>query len=187
MSIGLIVLLGNPGSEYHGTRHNVARQLLPFLARDAGVFREKFGARYTELFLGSSKVLLAEPLCYMNETGQPVSRIAAFYKIPPADILAVHDELELPLGRISLKIGGGTAGHKGLKSIANLIGSKDFARLRIGIGRPRRGTVSSFVLGRLTSDEQQILSDILPDAADTATAYFGNRSHILRSFGKTSN
>lgn len=126
-------------------------------------WKEKFHGRIADT--ASGRFLI--PGTYMNESGKSVAAAAVFYKLKPEEILVVHDDLELPFGSIALRTGGGPAGHNGLKSIKKLIGADGFHRLRIGIGRPEKGGVDSWVLGRFSPLEENMLPDILDAAADS--------------------
>ncbi|MCK5807673.1 aminoacyl-tRNA hydrolase [bacterium] len=170
----LVVFLGNPEPEYRGTRHNIARLVTPAIVDASAHWKEKFNARYSDTFVGSHKVLFVEPATYMNLSGQPVSRLASFFKIPTQNIIVLHDDLELSFGTVSVRKGGGTAGHNGLRSIAQLLGSPDFIRVRIGIGRPKRGDVASFVLGKFTPDEHIALDGISSEAAEAVEKLLSN-------------
>ena len=136
----LVVGLGNPGREYAQNRHNVGWMVLDELARrhDAS-WRDKFNGRIAEVRLDGHRVALLRPETYMNESGRSVGAAARFYKVEPDAVLVVHDEGDLDLGRLQARMGGGLAGHNGLRSIAQHLGTQDFLRLRIGVGRPERG------------------------------------------------
>lgn len=158
----LVVGVGNPGSEYAHTKHNVAWLLfdsLPVLR--AANWKSKFKGEYCDVDLKGQKITFLKPLTYMNLSGESVQPLAAFYKIPPAEILVVHDELDLPFGQVQFKMAGGFAGHNGLKSIAGCLGTDAFARLRIGIGRPVHGSVSDWVLGDFPKDQRHFLPVLL--------------------------
>ena len=135
----LVVGLGNPGDNYARTRHNLGFMVADLLAARLGSkfkAHKRSGAEVVSGRLAGHSVLLAKPRCYMNESGRQVGPLAKFYSVPPADIIVVHDDLDLEFGRIRLKIGGGEGGHNGLRSVAAALGTKDFQRVRIGIGRP---------------------------------------------------
>ena len=137
--IRLIVGLGNPGADYVDTRHNAGFWFVDELARDKlVVFRneKRFNGDLCKFSEGGKDVFLLKPMTFMNRSGQPLSAVARYYKITPAQILVVHDELDLPPGTNKLKFGGGHGGHNGLRDIINHLGSRDFFRLRIGIGHP---------------------------------------------------
>jgi peptidyl-tRNA hydrolase, PTH1 family len=146
----LVAGLGNPGREYEQTRHNVGWLVADELARrHGGSFRSKFSGRVTELRLGDLRLALLKPETYMNESGRSVGAAARFYKVPPERTLLVHDDVDLEEGRLQARLGGGLAGHNGLRSIGQHLGTNDFLRLRIGVGRPGRGDprpVADYVL-----------------------------------------
>src|ERR671935_267987 len=136
----LVVGLGNPGREYVGHRHNVGWMVVDELARrHGGSWRGKFSGQLTEVRIDGHKVALLKPETYMNESGRSVQAAARFFKVDPDAILVVHDEGDFDLGRLQARRGGGLAGHNGLRSIAQQLGTPDFLRLRIGVGRPERG------------------------------------------------
>jgi PTH1 family peptidyl-tRNA hydrolase len=146
----LVAGLGNPGREYEQTRHNVGWLVADELARrHGGSFRSKFSGRVAEVRLGGLRLALLKPETYMNESGRSVGAAARFYKVPPEQALLVHDDVDLEEGRLQARLGGGLAGHNGLRSIAQHLGTNDFLRLRIGVGRPGRGdqrSVADYVL-----------------------------------------
>jgi PTH1 family peptidyl-tRNA hydrolase len=164
----LVVGLGNPGPKYAETRHNIGFMVIDELARHAGVsFKDKFKGHVVRASLGGVDVILLKPMTFMNVSGVSVGACATFYKIPPERTLVVHDELDLSFGTLRLKVGGGHAGHNGLRSIFAHFG-KTFARLRCGIGRPgHSGAVTGHVLGRFDASEQAELTDVI-DAATKA-------------------
>lgn len=136
----LIVGLGNPGREYAGNRHNVGRMVVEELARrHGGSWKAKFNGRITDVRIDGHRVALLAPETFMNDSGRSVAAAARFYKLRPAAILVVHDEIDLEPGRLQMRLGGGLAGHNGLRSVTDYLGSRDFLRLRIGVGRPERG------------------------------------------------
>jgi PTH1 family peptidyl-tRNA hydrolase len=136
----LVVGLGNPGREHARNRHNVGWMVVDELARrHSGSWRAKFAGQMAEIRVGDEKIALLKPETYMNDSGRAVGQAAAFFKLAPEDVLVVHDEGDFDLARLELKVGGGLAGHNGLRSIAQVLGTQDFLRLRIGVGRPERG------------------------------------------------
>jgi PTH1 family peptidyl-tRNA hydrolase len=158
----LVVGLGNPEKKYARNRHNVGFMCVDALASDLGApeWRDKWKGRTTK----AGDVTLLEPMTFMNLSGESVQPAAAFLKAAPTDILVVHDELDLPFGDVRLKMGGGHAGHNGLRSIIECLGSPDFARLRVGIGRPPagfRGDVADWVLSNFDPVETAELPDVL--------------------------
>jgi PTH1 family peptidyl-tRNA hydrolase len=136
----LIVGLGNPGREYERHRHNVGRMVVEDLARRHGAsFRSKFFGRLAELRLDGRRVAMLVPETFMNDSGRSVGAAVGFFKVPLESLLVVHDEGDFDLGRLQARPGGGLAGHNGLRSIARQLGSQEFQRLRVGVGRPGRG------------------------------------------------
>lgn len=166
----LVVGLGNPGPRYETTRHNVGFLVADILADRIGSgfkVHKKSGADVTTGRLGGRSVVLAKPRTYMNESGRHVGPLAKFYSVAPADVVVIHDELDIDFGRIRLKFGGGEGGHNGLRSIASALGTKDFQRVRIGVGRPPgRQDPAAFVLENFNSKERPELGTILEQAAD---------------------
>jgi PTH1 family peptidyl-tRNA hydrolase len=167
----LVVGLGNPGREHEGQRHNVGFMVLDALRSAEGwpEYREKHGGLTTRGELAGQPVVLLAPETYMNRSGESVQPAAAFLKAAPADILVVHDELDLPWREVRLKMGGGHAGHNGLRSIIGRLGTPDFARVRVGIGKPPAGlgrSTSDWVLSRFDAGERQELGDVVGRAVD---------------------
>ncbi len=164
----LVAGLGNPGREYERTRHNVGFMVADELARrHGGSFRLKFSGRLAEVRLDSLRLALLEPETYMNESGRSVGAAARFFGIEPQGLLVVHDDVDLEPGRLQARRGGGLAGHNGLRSITQHVGSQDFLRLRIGVGRPERGDrrpVADFVLSEFEPDVD--VDGLLRRAAD---------------------
>lgn len=169
----LVVGLGNPGRTYEHTRHNAGARALERLAAGlhATLGKSKFRALLAEIRTGEVAVKLARPTTYMNDSGQAVQPLARFYKIPPERLIVLHDELDLPLGQLRLKRGGGTAGHHGLDSIAGMLGTKDFYRVRIGVGKPARSEATvDWVLDRLPKSAAEALGVAEGEAGDAALA-----------------
>jgi PTH1 family peptidyl-tRNA hydrolase len=184
----LVVGLGNPGREYRDTRHNVGFMVADELARRHGAgFRSKFSGLVADLRLEGRRVALLEPQTYMNESGRSVAAAVRFYKVPLPSLLVVHDEVDLPLGRLQVRLGGGLAGHNGLRSLVRQLGSPDFLRLRIGVGRPERGDprpVADFVLSpfepevdvdRLVSRATDAVEAVATEGAEAAQRRFNER------------
>lgn len=166
----LVVGLGNPGPQYAKTRHNVGFMVADVLAARIGVpfkVHKKSGAEVATGRLGGRSVVLAKPRCYMNESGRQIGPLAKFYSIAPDDVIVIHDELDIDFGKVRLKLGGGEGGHNGLRSVANALGSKDFQRVRIGIGRPPgRKDPAAFVLEPFSSTERTEVPTLCELAAD---------------------
>ena len=163
----LVVGLGNPEAKYARNRHNIGFMVLDQLAQDAGISmtKTKFKGIYGTGLIEGSSVVLLKPQTYMNLSGRSVAPAQTFFDVEHTDVLVVHDELDLPFGRVRLKMGGGHAGHNGLRSMVKEMGSNAFARLRVGIGRPVHGDVSNFVLSDFARGEEQ---EWLPDLIDRA-------------------
>ncbi|GAA1768577.1 aminoacyl-tRNA hydrolase [Kocuria aegyptia] len=167
----LVVGLGNPGPEYARTRHNVGQMVLDELAsRLGGSFKvHKTRAQVLESRLrpGGPRVVLAKPMTYMNTSGGPVAGLAKFYDIPSERVIAVHDEIDIPFAALKLKIGGGEGGHNGLRDMSKALSTKDYYRVRVGVGRPPgRMDAASYVLKPFSSTEGKELPFLLDDAAD---------------------
>lgn len=166
----LVVGLGNPGPQYATTRHNLGYLVADILADRLGSgfkVHKRSGAFATTGRLGGRSVVLAKPRVYMNESGRQVGPLANFYSVAPADVVILHDELDIDFGRIRLKAGGGVAGHNGLRSVASALGTNDFQRVRIGVGRPPgRQSGASFVLENFNSRERPEVGTICEQAAD---------------------
>ena len=171
----LVAGLGNPGRKYERTRHNLGWLVLDELARrHGGSWRSKFSGSFAEVRLGDLRLGLLKPETYMNESGRAVGEAARFYKVEPEGLLVVHDDVDLEPGRLQARAGGGLAGHNGLRSLAQHLGSQEFERLRIGVGRPGRGdprSVSDWVLsGFAPADDVEALIAKAADAVETIAA-----------------
>jgi PTH1 family peptidyl-tRNA hydrolase len=164
----LVAGLGNPGREYARNRHNAGHMVVDELARrHGGSWRSKFSAELSELRLGDARVALLKPMTYMNESGRSVGAALRFFKLPPDRLLVVHDEGDFDLGRLQARLGGGLAGHNGLRSVAQALGTQDFLRLRIGVGRPERGDrrpLADYVLSDFAPEDDA--EEIVARAAD---------------------
>ena len=171
----LVVGLGNPGREYANHRHNVGRMVVDELARrHGGSWKGKFSGRLAEVRLDGHRVGLLEPETYMNDSGRSVAAAARFFKLEPDAVLVVHDEIDFEHGRLQARLGGGLAGHNGLRSIASHLRTSDFLRLRIGVGRPGRGdprTPADYVLSNFVpEDDAEALVGRAADAVETLDA-----------------
>jgi PTH1 family peptidyl-tRNA hydrolase len=166
----LVVGLGNPGPVYAKTRHNLGFMVADLLAARAGATfkaHKKSGADAATGRLAGRPVILGKPRGYMNESGRQVAALAKFYSVPSAELIVIHDELDIEFGRIRLKFGGGVAGHNGLRSVASALSTNDFHRVRIGIGRPPgRKEPAAFVLENFTATERPEVPLICEQAAD---------------------
>jgi len=153
----LVAGLGNPGREYARNRHNAGWMVVDELARRHGAsFRGKFSGRLAETRLGERRIALLEPETYMNESGRSIAPAARYFKVEADSVLVVHDDVDLEFGRVQARLGGGLAGHNGLRSVAQALGTQEFLRLRLGVGRPARGDrrpVADYVLSPFEPDE----------------------------------
>jgi len=184
----LVVGLGNPGREYATTRHNVGFMVADELARrHGGAWRSKFSGEVADVRLDGARLALLKPQTFMNDSGRSAAAAAKFYKVEPEDLLAVHDEVDLDLGRMQARLGGGLAGHNGLRSLASALKTPEFLRLRIGVGRPERGDrrpVSDWVLspfdpsvdvGSLVGRAADAVETLVRDGLDVAQQRFNER------------
>lgn len=164
----LVAGLGNPGREHEHDRHNVGRMVVAELARRHGAsFRSKVSGRVAETRLGEQRVALLLPETYMNESGRSVGAAVRLFEVHPSRLLVVHDDVDLEPGRLQARLGGGLAGHNGLRSIAQKLGTQEFLRLRVGVGRPERGDprdVADYVLSPF--DPHEDVEGIVSRAAD---------------------
>jgi PTH1 family peptidyl-tRNA hydrolase len=173
----LVVGLGNPGPKYAQNRHNIGFMVIDEIARRCKVdgFRAKFGGDVATCDLCGDKSVLLKPMEYMNLSGRSVQRTAAFYQVEPKAITVVHDEIDLPFGTLRVKVGGGHAGHNGLRSIVGDLGSAEFIRIRCGVGRPgARGNVADYVLGDFQKGEQEEAKILVQEAADAVEEIIRN-------------
>lgn len=176
--IRMIAGLGNPGEEYAQTRHNAGFKAIDELARQANVtyWKNQAGAEVASIKVndaeaedGKREVILVKPQSYMNTSGGPISKLCAQYKVNVEELLVIHDELDIPAGDVRIKVGGGHAGHNGLRSIIDKMGSRDFSRVRVGIGNPPgRMPVADFVLKQLRSREAEDFNETTVRAAEAA-------------------
>jgi PTH1 family peptidyl-tRNA hydrolase len=184
----LVAGLGNPGRDYARTRHNVGFMVCDELARRrGGSYRSKFSGELAELRVGERRMALLKPQTYVNESGRAVGAAVRFFKVPPDRLLVLHDEVDLELGRLQARLGGGLAGHNGLRSVAQHLKTQDFLRLRIGVGRPERGDprpVADYVLSPFQAyeDEEGLVAraadaveTILRDGVEEAQNRFNER------------
>lgn len=175
----VLVGLGNPGEKYSLNRHNIGFMAIDSIATAYPFppFKMKFSAAVAEGVIGSHKVILCKPMTYMNLSGRAVGELSRFYKIPPAHVYVIHDDLDLEPGKIKLKQGGSNGGHNGLESLDQHIG-KDYWRVRLGIGHPgrplaHRDAVTNYVLGNFSSTDESWLIDVLSALSQEAETLFG--------------
>jgi PTH1 family peptidyl-tRNA hydrolase len=176
MTPWLIVGLGNPGPSYAGHRHNVGAMVVAELAARAGASLRLHKARAVaaEVRIGTlpggapgPRAVIATPLSYMNESGGPVAGLMSFYKVPVENLIVIHDELDIPFAEVRLKLGGGEGGHNGLRSITKSVGTRDYLRVRVGIGRPPgRMDAADYVLHDFSGSERSEVPLLISDAAD---------------------
>lgn len=167
--LALVVGLGNPGPGYAGNRHNVGFMVVDELARRVGgrFKAHKAGADVLEIRLAGRRAVLARPRSFMNVSGRAVGATARFFKVPPTDVVVVHDDLDLEYGVLKLKRGGGEGGHNGLRSISATLGSRDYLRVRFGIGRPPgRMDPAAFVLHDFSAEQRRELGLLVDRSAD---------------------
>ena len=170
----MVVGLGNPGAQYAKNRHNLGFMVADVLAARIGApfkVHKRSGAEIVTGRLGHRPVVLAKPRCFMNESGRQVGPLAKFYSVDPGDVIVIHDELDIDFGKVRLKSGGGEGGHNGLRSVASALGTKDFQRVRIGIGRPPgRKDPAAFVLENFSAAERAevpVLCELAADATES--------------------
>lgn len=169
----LVAGLGNPGPQYAGNRHNAGFMVAELLAARIGSAfrRDRSRTQAASGRLARVPVILAKPMSFMNLSGEPLAAMARFYKIPPERLVVVHDELDLPFGTIRLKLGGGDGGHNGLRSLTRTLGTRDYCRVRVGIGRPPgRQDPADYVLRDFSAAERKELPLVLERAADAVEA-----------------
>jgi len=185
--IRLIVGLGNPGPEYVYTRHNAGWLFLDALIQEAAVtWQEKFNGFYTRPSIASEPRHLLKPLTFMNRSGHSVSAIMRYFDIKNDEILIVHDDLEIPFGTFAFKFSGGLAGHNGLRSLATQLGTPDFGRLRIGIGRPTHSNITSYVLGPFQKEEEcridELFNQIITRLDDALNSDYPHFEELNKKF-----
>ena len=168
----LIAGLGNPGPKYQNNRHNIGFMVVDELAKRAGAtsFRQKFGGEVATCQLGGDSVLLLKPMEFMNLSGYAVQRASAFHKVDPKSIIVVHDEIDLDFGRLRLKSGGGHGGHNGLRSIIEQLGSKDFLRTRVGVGKPGKDVAAAGGPSKAAGGDRRVAGWVLSDFPSAQSA-----------------
>lgn len=165
----LVAGLGNPGSNYARTRHNIGFMVADGLAaaHSIALLKKKFDMNFGQGMIAGSNVILAKPMSFMNRCGPPIRRLAEFFAVDVAHVIIVHDDIDLYFNRLKLKAGGGHGGHNGLRSLIDAFGNNSFSRVRIGVGRPsERIDVTDYVLGRFSVDENNLLSGLIDLATD---------------------
>ncbi len=174
----IVIGLGNPGPRYEATRHNIGQAVIDELAarRSETLRSHKSNALVAETWLrpGAARLVLAKPKTFMNVSGGPAAALAGFYGVDPAHVVVVHDELDIPFDTIKLKIGGGHGGHNGVRDVAKALGTPEFVRVRVGIGRPAgRQDPADWVLDPFSSTERKTLGILVSDAADAVEQLVG--------------
>jgi len=174
--VKLVVGLGNPGRAYRWTRHNMGFWLVERFAKELGIdlSRRGFLSVYGRGKIGNKEVILAKPLTYMNLSGEAVRRLLHFFKVPPEGLVVLHDDLDLPFGKIRIRLRGGHGGHQGVKSIVEALGSDGFVRLKVGIGRPTdpRHDPADYVLQPLTGAEKEEFKSAVEQGLETLEVLF---------------
>jgi PTH1 family peptidyl-tRNA hydrolase len=177
--VWLVAGLGNPGSKYAANRHNIGFMVVDELSRraKAEAWKSKFGGDVTLCEIAGQRTVLLKPMEYMNVSGRAVQRVSAFYQVEPRELIVVHDEIDLPFGRLRLKAGGGHGGHNGLRSIVEQLGHSDFLRVRIGVGKPERegggagdGRVANHVLSDFPAAMDREVDELMARSADAVEA-----------------
>jgi PTH1 family peptidyl-tRNA hydrolase len=158
----LIVGLGNPGREYEKTRHNAGFIAMDFFANKKAIgYVEKFGGLFNKIRVGDNEVFLLKPLTYMNNSGQSVIQVVNFYKINPADVVVMHDDMDIPVGDVRYKTKGSAGGHNGIKSIIQHLGTQEFKRVKIGVSKPVEMTVVDYVLGKFSKEDRKLIDNVI--------------------------
>ena len=174
MAVSLIVGLANPGSNYDGTRHNLGGEVIEGVAPGQHLKRARLGIRadVAEVRLGDARTLIAVPRTFMNQAGTAVQPLARYYGVGLDDLLIVHDDIDLPFGKIRAQLGGGEGGHNGVRSVVGSLDSKDFWRLKVGVGRPpQRVDPADYVLERFSKAERADMDDVIMRAAQVAQIF----------------
>lgn len=176
----MIVGLGNPGKKYGRNRHNIGFMVLDAVVEREGLraWRDNFGGKVCSCAIDGHNLIIFKPMEFMNQSGFAVARVAHFHQVEPSHIIVIHDDIDLPLGRIRLKAGGGHGGHNGVRSIASQLGSPDFLRVRLGVGKPTRedgvtpgeGEISRYVLSDFTASEQPTVDELIQTGCDAVGA-----------------
>lgn len=170
----IVVGLGNPGSRYSGTRHNVGFEVLDYMAEKHGVKlnKIKYKSLYNEVVIAGEKVILLKPQTYMNRSGEAVLEISRFYKVPVENIVVVQDDIDIKFGSLRIRQKGSAGSHNGMKSIIGLLGDDKFPRVKIGVGKSQPGEdLAEFVLGRFKPDERPIIDELVEKAGDSIECF----------------
>ena len=170
----LIVGLGNPGKEYENTRHNIGFMAIDNYVKlhNLGDFKEKFNGLYLKYQLGDEQVILVKPLSFMNLSGDVVRKYVDYFKVDINDILIIHDDLDMPVGKIKLKFGGSSGGHNGIKDISLKLGTEDYKKLKVGIANNKNMDTKDYVLGRFSSEEKVLIDEAITETGKIIDDYF---------------
>lgn len=187
--VRLVVGLRNPGAEYEGTRHNVGYEVVAAVAANAGA---KFGrgprrtrCQTAEVTVAGRRLVLAVPMAFMNQSGGPVRALVDYFSVPVSDMLVVHDDIDLPFGRLRLQRGGGTGGHNGLRSLESALQARDFHRLKVGVGRPPGDQdPAAYVLNRFGRGEREEVDSLVADAAGVVEDWASDLETAVRRAGE---
>ena len=169
----LIVGLGNPGKEYNNTRHNIGYMFLDSIAKDKNLVfdKEKFNAKYVEYTYNGEKVILIKPLSFMNLSGDVVRKYVDYFKVDIIDILIIHDDLDMPVGKIKLKQNGSSGGHNGIKDISLKLGTEEFKRLKVGIANNKNMDTKDYVLGKFNDEEKELINEAIEETTKIIDDY----------------
>jgi PTH1 family peptidyl-tRNA hydrolase len=178
--VRIVVGLRNPGADYEGTRHNVGSEVVDSLTERLGEPPGRAPSRISGLIaqtgLGEDRTLFLLPFTFMNESGRVVRSALDYYKVAPADLLVIHDDIDLPFGRLRLQVGGGSGGHNGIRSVESALGTKEFSRLKVGVGRPPASQdPADFVLRQFSKKERLDVDIVVEDAADVVERWLQDR------------
>ena len=170
----LIVGLGNPGKEYENTRHNIGFMAIDNYVKlhNLGDFKEKFNGLFLKYQLGDEQVILVKPLSFMNLSGDVVRKYVDYFKVDINDILIIHDDLDMPVGKIKLKFGGSSGGHNGIKDISLKLGTEDYKKLKVGIANNKNMDTKDYVLGRFSKDEKVLIDEAIIETGTIIDDYF---------------
>ncbi len=180
----VIAGLGNPGEKYAKTRHNIGFMITAELAKNHSVKSSyKFDGLYGDYFFGGEKIIIFQPMKYMNRSGQPIRKLLNYYDIEPADLLVIHDDLDLDLGTIRFKKKGGSGGHNGIRSIIERLETNEFKRLKVGVGRPPENIpVTDYVLTRFHGEEKDIVNDVVENSVSAVELMI--KEDIMKAMNK---
>ena len=169
----LIVGLGNPGTEYKKTRHNIGFMVIDHYAKQENIsFQRKFNGMYAKIYNDGEAIILLKPLSYMNLSGTVVKKYVDYFKINPSDIMVIQDDMDLPCGKIKIKNGGSSGGHNGIQNIIDEIDSKMFSRFKIGIGKSKEIDVVNYVLGQFTNSELELINNAINTSSKIINDFF---------------